>query len=252
MINIRLVFLGHLPHSINKKKIEKWKSNLFNLTHSITSYRLTSDSDCQDWSYSDINIQQQLPQRDQEDILIAITNVKLQNNYFARRYTNNRICVSLYEMTDILKSENIPIENLIFRVLYSASIVYKRYGNRIPQMRETTNFAHDETRGCIFDMNGIKTDVIYSTNKPILCNDCTNNLLNNNVSRFDTNLINSIHSELSRIKKDKYYRITDFIKKHPVYAIIISSISAIILGIIGSIIATIIYENIIKTTKHIL
>ena len=113
-----------------------------------------------------MNIEKQLPQRDNADLLLAVTNVPLQDSYFARRFTDNRICMTYNSMTEILKLDNIPLENLMLRVLYSISFVYKRYGNRIPSMTEQTNFTHDETRGCIFDMNGNKTDVIYSLNKP--------------------------------------------------------------------------------------
>jgi hypothetical protein len=149
-------------------------------------------------------------------------------------------------MTEILKFDNIPLENLLLRVLYSIAFVYKRYGNRMPQMTEHTNFTHDETRGCIFDMNGIKTDVVYSLNSPQLCHSCVEILTTTPKYKIEKEVIDKVQSELKKIKKGRYYQLTDFVKRRPILAIIISSLVAIILGVIGSTIATIIWEKVIK------
>jgi hypothetical protein len=148
--------------------------------------------------------------------------------------------VTFNEITELLESGNIPLENFIFKVIYSASLVYKRYGNRIPEMFEMTNFTHDETRGCLFDMNGIKTDIIYSTNQPEICPSCILDLANSKVPK---NLIDKIQKEIKGIQKELYYKITDFIKRYPIGAIFISSSTAIILGFIGSILASYIWEK---------
>ena len=239
-VKIKLIFLGHLPHSINTEKILSWKSDLFQILPPINIHTITSESDGPNWDYSDENIESQLPLREEGDILIAMTNVRIQNNYFARRSTDNRICLTYYEMSDYLKADNIPLENLIFRVLYSVSFVYKRYGNRLPGINEHTNFTHDETKGCIFDMNGNKADIIYSVNRPYICESCVQSLTN---SKIEKNLIDKVQRELKKIKKGLYYRITDLIKKYPIAAIIISSIWAILLGTVGSIIAAIIWKK---------
>jgi len=168
---------------------------------------------------------------------LAVANVPLQYNYYVRRLENNRVCMTYSEMTDILKSDNIPLENLLLRVLYSISLVYKRYDNGIPTNTDVTNYTHDDTRGCIFDMNGIKKEVIYSLNGPQLCHSCVETLHKNRIER---NLIEKVQRELKGIKKDLYFRIVDWIKLQPVLAIVISSVFAIILGIIGSITATLI------------
>jgi hypothetical protein len=136
-------------------------------------------------------------------------------------------------MADILKISNIPTENLIYRLIYSYTLIYLRYGNRIPQIEEQTSFAHDETRGCLFDMNGIKGDIIYSTIKPKLCDSCVQKLTD---ERVPINTINIIIKEIKHIDKALYFRLADFIKKHPILAIVLSTISAITIGIISSMI----------------
>jgi len=152
--------------------------------------------------------------------------------------------MTFYEMADILNLSNIPIENLVYRLLYSYSLIYIRHGNRIPPKDEVTSFTHDETRGCLFDMNGIKSDIIYSTNKPQICNSCIQSLTN---KRVPINQINKIQSELLCINKTLYFRLADFIKKYPIWTIIISTFTALIIGITGSIFASIFWEKIIKS-----
>ncbi len=239
-VRIKIAFLGHVQHNISKEKILRWKSSLFLINAPIDTYTINNNSDIDDWSYSDVTIQNELPTNFDGDILIAITNVPIEDNYFARRLTNNRLCLSLHEMSDILKLDNIPLENLIFRVCYALSLIFKEC-NKLPTIAEYSKFTHDETKGCIFDMNGIKTDIIYSTNKPILCDSCKERLKK---VKIESNLIDDIQSELNKINKTLYYRITDFVKKEPVWSILISSLAAIVLGTIGSLVASVIFEKI--------
>ncbi|MBL7867894.1 MAG: hypothetical protein JNM71_07715 [Flavobacterium lindanitolerans] len=237
---ITIAFLGEIPIKLDKQIISKRVSNFF-IIDKIVNIPITSNADGQNWDYSDDNINGLLPINYSGDFLLTITHVPLEDNYYARRFSNNRICATLYEIADILKVSNIPIENLIYRLLYSYLLIYKRYGNRIPQQNEITNFTHDETRKCLFDMNGIKSDVIYSTNKPQLCSECLIRLKKDGITEND---LNQIQKELKKINKVLYYRILDFIQQNPIWTIIISSITAIILGVIGSVIASFVYEAI--------
>ena len=245
-VKIRIIILGHLPHALDIEKIRKWKSDLFEVLKPINTVNIVGDSDGESWEYSDKNMESQLPERNEADVLLAVTNVPIESNYFARRYSNNRICMTYNEMTEILKLDNIPLENLLLRVLYSVAFVYRRYGNRIPLISEQTNFAHDETRGCVFDMNGIKSDVVYSLNKPQLCDSCINALTNIHKYKIEKNLIDKVQSELRGIKKGLYYQMMGFFKNWPKLTIFLSSLLAILFGVIGSTIGRILWELLIK------
>jgi hypothetical protein len=239
-LKIKLVFLGHQLYSLNTDRILSWKSDLFEIVKPIDSYTITENADGPDWHFTDDNILEQLPKTFDGDFLIAVTNVPIENNYYVRRFKGNKLCLTYFEMKGILESDNIPLENLILRAMYSASLVFKRYGNRIPLMSEHLNYTHDETRGCLFDMNGIKTEIVHSTNKPRICDSCVQALT---TARVEKNLIDKIQTELKKIKKETYYRVVDFIKVYPIWTLLISSVTAIILGTIGSLIASWIWEK---------
>ena len=236
---ISVATIGHMPSEFDKRKIKSWKSALFTVVGDIENYSLTQDSDGYGWEFTDENLEKILPEQFQGNFLIAIVNVHIKLNWYSRRLSNNRVVFTFHEIKDILEHFNIPLENVIFRLLYAYTFLFKRSGERIPLNEEPTNFTHDETRGCLFDMNGIKTDIVYSLHEPIICPDCVERLRKEKVSN---ETISKAQKEIVKIKKPLFYRIISFVKKHPIWSMLISAITAIVLGAIGSYIATVIYE----------
>jgi hypothetical protein len=82
-------------------------------------------------------------------------------------------------------------------------------------------------------MNGIKTDLIESCSQPVVCDECQERL---KAERVANDLITQTQSEIKKIRKELYYRLMDFIKHHPLWFLIISSIFAIFLNVIASLI----------------
>lgn len=240
-IKLKLAILGNVPFEFNIKSISDWESDLFQIDKIIDKYSINHDSDIEDWGYSDQNIENNLPDNFNGDIFFSITNVPLKNNYYSRRLSNNRICITFCEMAKLLKNENIPIENLILRLLYSYTLAYLSHNKSLPTSIEFRSFTHDETRGCLFDINGIKEEVIYSTNRPIICSSCIEKL---KIHKVPENIIQKSQSEIKKIKKTLYYRVVDFIKEYPILSLILSTIFALILGVLGSLIASFLWEAI--------
>lgn len=236
-VKIKIITIGHLPLHLNIKNIKKWCSDLFDITDEIENYALRCDSDCYGWVFSDELLKTQLPVNFHADFLLAIVNVPIEYNWYSRRLGDNRVVFSYHEIKEYLLYENIPLENAILRVLYAYTLLYRRSGNRIPALSENTGFTHDETRGCLFDMNGIKSDLIESCNHPIICDECEERLRNERVSR---ETIKIAKKEIKKIEKQLYYKSVDFIKRHPIIALCLSSLFAISISIISSFIYDII------------
>jgi hypothetical protein len=238
-IKIRIITMGNMPREFNKQKIFKWKSDLFCILDEIQSFTLPSDSDGVGWEFTDDNIKSIIPIEDGYQIRLVIVNIPLEDRFYARRLNNNTAIITFNMMKEILQEKNIPLENLILRVLYAYSLLYLRCGKRIPEISEVLSFTHDETRGCIYDMTGIKTEIIYSTDNPILCESCYEKSKEDRVS---IELLNKIRKELEWIRKPLYYRIIEFVTRHPVLSILISAIIGLLLGIMGNILSNIIWE----------
>ena len=240
-IKITVATIGHMPAEFQKRKLKEWNSSIFEVVDGIENYSLSCQSDGDDWEFTDAALENVLPTNFNGDFLVSIVNVPIEGNWYTRRLTSNRVVFSFYEIKDILGLSSIPLENAIYRLFYAYLLLYKRSGNRIPTNAENTSFTHDETRGCIFDMNGIKTDITHSCHKPILCSSCVERSRQEKVS---SETIEKCQSEINRIQKDLFYRMTDFIRQHPVWSLAISGLTAIVLGATGSVVGSFIYEAI--------
>lgn len=230
-VKIKLVSVGSRPIHLNLKRIESWRSSVFELDGSIENFALRCDSDGYGWEFSDELLKRQLPEKFNADFMVAIVNVPIELNWYSRRLGDNKIVFTFHEIKEYLKAENIPLENAIFRVLYAYTLLYKRSGDKIPVITEGLGFTHDETRGCLFDMNGIKADLIESCDKPTICDECQERLKKEKVS---SELIERTVREIKKIRKDLYYRALDFVKIRPLWALLISSFFAIIIGVLSS------------------
>lgn len=238
---IKLVTIGHLPLHLNLNRVSAWESEVFELAGDIENFALRCDSDSDGWVFSDALLKSQLPAHAGADFLIAIVNVPIEDNWYSRRLGDNQIVFTFSQIKEFLAWENIPLENAIFRVLYAYTLLYRRSGNKIPGFGEAASFTHDETRGCLFDMNGIKSDLVESCNKPVVCAECEERLRNERVS---TQTIKTVQDEIRKIRKHLYFRAFDFVKAKPVAALAMSSVFAILLGVAGSLIASYIYDSI--------
>jgi hypothetical protein len=246
-LNIKVVAVGHLPPDFRRTNIPRWKSNLFELSGDIESFELTEDSDGPGWEYSDALLEDVVPNGNGQDFLVALTNVPLECNWYTRRLSGNRIVFTFHEIKEVLRHYQIPLENVVLRVLYAYSFVYLRNGNSVPESHEITNFTHDETRGCVFDMNGIKTDISFSCVQPTICDDCKGSARREKVSN---DRIENAEKELSRIRKPLFHRMGDFIKAHPVRSLVITSLFAIILGVVSSLIGSYLFHQYIDDAQQ--
>jgi len=234
-----------MPPEFDKPKILNWKSSVFSIVGEIENYSLNVESDGENWEFTDSNLESVLPQKFSGEFLIAIVNVRLEGNWYSRRLKNNRVVFTAHEIKDILQFFSIPFENAIYRLLYAYTLYFRRNGNTIPLLNEkSTGFTHDETRGCLFDMNGIKTDIHHSCDNPIICSGCIEGLKKDRVS---TEIITTVQKEIKNIRKPLFYRMLSFVKMHPILSLSISLFTALLVGVFGSLIASYLFELITKS-----
>jgi hypothetical protein len=239
-VRIALVLIGDMPPDLVLDRTRSWKSTLFELVDGVPSFALTQQSDGPDWEYSDEALSKDLPSLVNADCQVALVNVPLEDNYYVRRLEGSRVVMSLHEVDEIMRAAGIPVENAVLRVLYATALVFRRFGNQVPVTGDFRSFTHDDTRGCLFDMNGLKSGLARSCHRPIICQECSVALVNNHVA---SSLVSAVRREILEIQKPLYTRIIEVIKAHPVLALVVSSIAAIVLGAIGSLLASLLYDH---------
>ena len=227
-VKVRIVSLGYLKSTINIKHILQWKSNIFYITK-YDHFELLPNTEGPAWQYTDEQLRDIIVKDNSSDITIAVISAGLEKNWHFRTVMSKIVVVSLFEVDNILRSSEIPLENYILLALYRFSTVYKKL-QRLPEI--STRITHDETRGCLFDFHAYKTDLIYSTEKVILCEECKTNLKK---ARISSQFIHYLEKELKQIRQKLYYRIASFIKIHPILAIVISLTIAFLVNITSSI-----------------
>ncbi|KRG66354.1 hypothetical protein ABB27_13960 [Stenotrophomonas terrae] len=236
---VQLAIVGHPPPDFDARELASWNSNVFEISSVIESFQLNEDAAGDDWEFSDVQFENAVRRDPTCDFLVMFVTVKLECNWYLRRLSDNRIVFTFYEMDHIVRHHRLPLKNLSLRVLYAAVLVFRRYGSRIPVASESTNYAHDETRGCLFDMNANKMDVVASLHRPCVCERCCSQLKEAKVSN---ELIESVKKEIRKVQKPLADRIIDFVRAHTIFSIFVSVLSALVLGITASLIAAWVYE----------
>ena len=244
-VAIRVSVLGQLPPDFDLGALLRWRSSVFSVSDSAETYHLDDDAEGDDWEYTDEQLERYLDQAFPEDFQVILVNVPLEDNWYVRRLTGNRAVFTFHEIADILRLHHIPLKNVVLRVLYAVTLVYRRYGNRVPAGTEATNYTHDETRGCLFDMNASKWDVVRSCHQPRLCDACVTDLKRAQISNEQ---IDAVQREIRHIKKPLFNRLTKFVRQHPILSFLISVAVALVVGTIGSLLGTILYRAIFDAT----
>jgi hypothetical protein len=224
-----------MPFGFESSQLSSWKSRLFTIPYPIDSYSIHVDSDGEDWSFSDELIESQLPQTEGADLLLVITAVPLEDNYHTRRVRENVLVFTFHEVASILRAGHIPLVNAVLRILYSCCLVHRRAGGRIPLPSEPGSWAHDETRGCIYDMTGLKADIAVSCSQLSLCASCQERCAQENVP---TSVLESVQREVRKVRRPLFYRLADAVAAHPIAAILISSAWAFALSVAASLLVT--------------
>ena len=240
-IRVKVITLGHMPPLMDLGRLSAWSSQVFEIVGSIENHEIRCNSDGSGWEFSDELLSEQIQADKSVDFVFALANVPLDMNWYSRRIGQNRAVLTFHEIKDYLKQENIPLKNVVLRVLYAHALLFIRSGNKIPGYSEAASYTHDETRGCLYDMNGVKSDIVESCVTPIICSECQERMRDQRVSN---NVISVVQNEIKKIRKTVYFRALDFVKERPVAALVVSSLYGILLGATGSMVASYIYEAI--------
>ena len=226
--------LGCIGHLVDFNKLSNWDSKIFEITE-IQSIEHLSNGDTED-SYLDqkfnkTDLGKIVTHSETSDITIAIMKYRFIDNFYMHRIGDNCVAISLYGISNILNADNISIENFILKQIYEICAIkclLKDFSDN-----EVYAITHRDTRGCLFDLNGDREDILYNTEQPIICESCKSIFKKKQVN---SKIVLDIEKELKRIRKPWILRIEKSIKKHPFFSVLISGFIAVFLSIIANII----------------
>lgn len=220
MINIKLI-IGHSDRVVNFDLIKKYKSKFFKILDIERINNLPNpekDDGYLDIVYTKAEIKKVMNDIQFDGLCIAIMNYGFDDNFYMHRVGNNKVCISIFELENILNEKKISIENFIIKNIYEIFIFYKIVKN-LTDNDEVYEFIHNDTRGCLFDLNGDKRDIIYNTEKPIICDECKGKISKKSIP---TNFLEDIQKELLKIDKPSIKKIENFISKYPLFSVLVT------------------------------
>lgn len=229
---VALIRLGHAQHLLDFQSIIAWKSDLFTICGlDCIDHLPNSDIDdgYLDVKYTRSKLQSLISCPNDIDYAVAIMPYRFEDNFYMHRISNNCVVISLYGIAEILKADNISIEHFIIKQLYEICAV--KHLVKDISSDDVYNFIHLDTRGCIFDMNGERSDILYNTEQPIICEECKGKFKSRQIQ---SKTITLFEKELKRIKKPLVLRIEKWIQKYPLFSILISALTAIFFNILAN------------------
>jgi hypothetical protein len=239
-IKIAVICIGHAKFLFNLEKIMKWRSDTFVITNN-QNIELPPESDVEDGyidqKYDVAQIRKIVKCPSDSDIAFGIMANRYIDNYYLHRVNNKIAVLSLYGMQNILMEKNISIENFIIKQLYEVSILKQAYGELA--IEDIPKPYHLDTRGCLFDINGDKYDIVFNTEKPKICETCKTFLKQ---KQIDSNYIENVEKNLRRIKKPIVLRVELFIKKYPLISVLFSGLFAILLNVLANLVWDILHK----------
>lgn len=153
----------------------------------------------------------------------------MEDNYYGRRIGDNVYVLSLYETGHIILKNDLGLEQFVIQNIYYVTAIYFKYKGKIPS--SDTILTHQDIRGCLFDFNADKEDIIFSLGKVSICDTCK--------AEFDStfvpeNFVPILKRELKRIKKPLYFQIRDFIKRRPIFSLIFAILASFAINIVSN------------------
>lgn len=233
-VNVRLVAMGNIINELDSFQITHWKSHLFSIEKEVKRGFLPLKAGMKPWAYSDVQLDNafsQINNLSKADITFYILDAPIQYNYLSRILSENRIVLTYYQAKEMLERESIPLENYILSHIYAYVLLFLAKANKTIGPTDELDISHDYREGCLFDMCGVKQEVIYKCVQPIICERCKTYLINHGVTRDD---IIIAEREQKKLKRSLYNRIVRKMKSYPVMTFILSCWLAIIMSVIAN------------------
>lgn len=207
---IQICLLGHQRYLNKIKKLQNYRSKLFEVTNCIEIKQLPA---CDlDWAYSDECICELLTSKniDNNSVYLCLWFIDnlIECNYFTRvlpSFDSKTVLCFFYQANKIFSENNVGFFNYLHGItlneLVQIAVLHKVNGNY---------FLHDDTWSYLFDICGLKKDIAIKYGAPSLYSACIDKIES---SAVDKEIIPLLKKEFKSFQKLLFYRIIDFVKK---------------------------------------
>jgi hypothetical protein len=130
-------------------------------------------------------------------------------------------------LNKILQEKNLHLYNYLLLMIYRFVLLRKMNSDFIK-----TKIHHGDPKNCVFALCDCADDIKQILGSPCICTSCKNE-----IEKINTpfNLIKIACKELKTIRRPVFYIISDFIKIHPIFSILIGSGFTIFLNLLSNI-----------------
>ena len=234
-IRFAIVKIGNIQHLSNLRKIKSWRSKLFEVN---SLYSLENLPQCNfedgylDMKYCKEEMVDMISCPDDCDLAVGIMPYRFVDNFYMHRVTNKTAVISLYGIKDILDENNISVDHFILKQLYELCVIK----HILPDISDDSiyDIIHFDTRGCLFDMNGDRKDILYNTESPVLCSACRAKLKSR---QLQLDVIKTLDRELKKLRKPVAMRVELWIKRYPFVSLLLSALVTILLSVAANFIS---------------
>ena len=233
-VYVRLVAMGNIINELDLFHITHWKSRLFSIEKEVKRGILPQKAGMIPWAYSDAQLDDtfsRINHLSKADVTFYILDAPIQDNYLSRVLSENRIVLTYYQAKEMLERERIPLENYILSHIYAYVLLFLAKADKTINPTDEIDISHDYRDGCLFDMCGVKADVVYKCVQPKICERCKTYLINHGVTRDDVIIA---EKEQKKLKRPLYNRIVRKLKSYPIIAFLLSCCLAAIMSMVAN------------------
>lgn len=233
-LNVKIVLIGHLRNTLDLRKLQRYKSRFFSITEVERIGVLPTpekEDGFLDIVYSSSEVTSLLEPINGADLVVGIMNYRFNDNFYLHRTGQGKACLSIADIDRLLLAHNISLENFILKNIFEMIVFVNTLGRL--DTKEVYDFVHQDTRGCLFDLNGDKVDVLHNTEHPIICDACKARI---NAKSVPDEFVKHLESELKCIRKPYICTVELFIKKYPLFSIAVTFLFGIVINIVSNII----------------
>jgi hypothetical protein len=226
---IAVVQLGQLRLPVDVRALESWSSALLQLRCTAGVGHLPN-AEGDEWQYTDGQLAMLLQEEDEADLTLGLIDAPLEDNYYLRRLSERTAVLSFYQMADIAQKAGCGMEQYVLRNAYELTVLSVASGSLLPHDADT--WAHDETRGCLFDMNASKYSIVHSLDRPNLCEQCRARVSR---ARLPQGFLQRLERELRLVRRPLYERLSSWVRSHPILALSAAAGGSILLNVTASV-----------------